>query len=202
MFLSVFLKGLLIGFSLILAIGPQNAFVLRQGLRDEHIFLVCLSCAVSDAILIMVGTTGFQEIARVLPWLDPAMRFGGAVFLFCYGAKSFWASWRSREVLTAAARPPQSLSSAIATSLALTWMNPHVYVDTLMLMGAISTQFNPFQYAFSMGAIAASLIFFFALGYGALLLRPIFAQPRSWQILEALIGTIMWTIAIELYLGR
>lgn len=200
--LSVFLTGLGIGLSLILAIGAQNAFVLRQGLRGSHVFVVVLTCALSDAILIALGVASFTQIARALPWIDPVMRFGGAAFLIWYGARSARAAFTSTAALWIdGAAPREPLRPILLTALALTWLNPHVYLDTVVLLGTISTQYTGQQIAFGAGAVSASFLFFFTLGYGARLLRPLFAQPRAWRILEALIALLMWAIAAKLVLS-
>ncbi|MAN77391.1 MAG: amino acid transporter [Rhizobiales bacterium] len=199
---TVFLTGLGMGLSLIVAIGAQNAFVLRQGLLGEHVLAVSLACAVSDAILIVVGVTSFGRIASLLPWADPAMRIGGAAFLVWYGAKSMTSAIRSTSTLTVqGARRDKQLLPILLTCLGLTWLNPHVYLDTVVLLGSISTQFPGQQSAFAAGAVMGSFLFFFGLGYGAALLRPIFANPVAWRILEAVIAFVMWAIAIKLILG-
>ncbi|QJP13559.1 amino acid transporter [Starkeya sp. ORNL1] len=195
---SAFLAGLTVSLSLILAIGAQNAFVLRQGLRGEHVFAVCLACAVSDALLIGLGVSGFRQIAALASWIDPTMRIGGAAFLLWYGATNLYSALRSRGALVAAEACPAALGPTLATCLALTWLNPHVYLDTVVLIGTISTQFPGRALAFATGATAASFLFFFALGYGAGWLRPIFARPSAWRILEAGIAFTMWTIAARL----
>ncbi|MTH78530.1 LysE/ArgO family amino acid transporter [Paracoccus aestuariivivens] len=200
--ITVFFTGMAMGLSLILAIGAQNAFVLRQGLKGEHVFPVCLTCAVSDALLIAVGVTGFGRIAAWLPWLDPVMRFGGAGFLFWYGLKSLRSAFRSQDALMASDAPARSgLAATLAMCLALTWLNPHVYLDTVVLLGTIATRFEGHKLSFAVGAIAASFLFFFTLGYGAMRLRPIFARPSAWRILEGVIAIVMWTIALKLVLG-
>lgn len=200
--IPVFIAGLSIGLSLIVAIGAQNAFVLRQGLKGEHVFAVCLVCALSDAALIVLGVTSFARIAAVLPWLDPVMRFGGAAFLVWYGAKSMFSAFKSQGALavsdTAMARP---LLPTLLACLAITWLNPHVYLDTVVLLGTISTQFAGREVYFAAGAITGSFVFFFALGYGAGFLRPIFAKPFAWRILEGIIALVMWAIALKLVLG-
>lgn len=195
------MAGFSLGLSLILAIGSQNAFVLRQGLRREHVFWVCLVCAVSDAALIAMGVSGFAVVIRQLPWLGAAMRYGGAAFLLWYGARSLWTAWRSRAVLAPSDAPPRPLGATLAVCLAFTWLNPHVYLDTLMLIGSVSTHFAGSEVQFAVGAMTASFVFFFALGYGAALLRPVFARPRAWQTLEVVIGITMWGIAAKLLLG-
>lgn len=192
------IAGFSLGLSLILAIGSQNAFVLRQGLRREHVFWVCLVCAVSDAALILMGVSGFSVLMRKLPWLGDAMRYGGAAFLLWYGARSFWTAWRTSGVLAPSDAEPRPLAATLAVCLALTWLNPHVYLDTVMLIGSVSTQFDGRTQAFAAGAMLASFLFFFALGYGAALLRPVFAKPSAWRVLEIVIGITMWVIAAKL----
>jgi L-lysine exporter family protein LysE/ArgO len=190
------LSGFSLGFALILAIGAQNAFVLRQGLRGEHVLAVVLVCAISDALLITLGVAGFGALNERFPWLEPAMRYGGAAFLIAYGLRSLWSAFTATDAMDAGKAAP-SLRAAVATCLALTWLNPHVYLDTVALIGAISTQ-SPSPRAFGAGAVAASFTFFFALGYGASLLRPLFARPRAWRILDALIGVVMLALAAKL----
>ena len=199
---SVFFTGLGMGLSLIVAIGAQNAFVLRQGLNGEHVLAVCLACAMSDAMLIVVGVTSFGRIASWLPWVDPVMRIGGAAFLAWYGAKSLLSALRSRNTLSVDDdRSTRSLLPTLLTCLALTWLNPHVYLDTMVLLGSISAQFAGEQAAFAAGAVTGSFLFFFALGFGAALLRPIFANPLAWRILETVIAFVMWAIALKLITG-
>lgn len=198
---SIYLTGFTMGLTLIVAIGAQNAFVLRQGLTGEHVLAVCLACAVSDAILIAVGVTAFRQIAEIMPALEPAMRYAGAAFLFWYGAKSLQSALRSSQVLVAASGNITPLAPTLMTCLALTWLNPHVYLDTVVLLGTISTQFPGSEPVFAAGAITASFVFFFSLGFGARWLRPIFANPSAWRILEGVIALTMWLIAISLLTG-
>jgi L-lysine exporter family protein LysE/ArgO len=198
---TVFATGFSIGLSLILAIGAQNAFVLRQGLRGEHVFWICLTCAVSDAALIALGVSSFQTIAAISPMIDPVMRLAGAAFLIWYGARSALSAIRSSEALIVAAGSHMTLNAALATTLALTWLNPHVYLDTVVLLGTISTQYPGQQIAFAVGAMTASFVFFFSLGYGAAWLRPLFARPQAWRLLEAAIALTMWIIAARLVMG-
>ncbi|MBX8811732.1 amino acid transporter [Pseudochrobactrum algeriensis] len=202
MSLSVFITGMTMGLSLIVAIGSQNAFLLRQGLRNEHVFAVSLTCALSDAILIALGVAGFGTIIGMAPWLDPVMRYGGAAFLIFYGAANMRSALRSSETLASGnSAEKQSLKAAVLTCFALTWLNPHVYLDTVMLLGSISTQFSGFEFMFAAGAILASFLFFFSLGYGAKWLRPLFAKPSAWRILEVIIAFVMWGIAARLLIG-
>ncbi len=190
------------GLSLIVAIGSQNAFLLRQGLRNEHVFAVSLTCALSDAILIALGVAGFGTIIGMAPWLDPVMRYGGAAFLIFYGAANMRSALRSSETLASGnSVEKQSLKAAVLTCFALTWLNPHVYLDTVMLLGSISTQFSGFEFMFAAGAILASFLFFFSLGYGAKWLRPLFEKPSAWRVLEAIIAFVMWGIAARLLIG-
>lgn len=193
--------GFFLSLSLILAIGAQNAFVLRQGLRGQHVLAVVLVCAVSDAILITCGVAGFASLAERVPALVPAMRWLGAAFLFVYGAMNFRSAIRGGEHLDPAEGvPDKPLWQTVTTILALTWLNPHVYLDTLMLIGATATRFPGQGVSFGIGAVTASFVFFFALGFGAALLRPIFARPVAWRWLDAGIGVVMWAIAAGLIL--
>lgn len=196
--LAAFLPGFLLGLSLIVAIGAQNAYVLRQGLHNEHVLAVCTTCALSDAVLILAGVTGFTHASGQLPWLASAMRYAGAAFLAVYGARSFRAALRSDVGLDPADAVPNGLVPTLATCLALTWLNPHVYLDTVVLIGSISTQFEDGKPAFALGAMAASCVFFFSLGYGARLLRPFFARPGAWRAMEFAIALVMWAIALRL----
>lgn len=198
---STYFTGLGMGLSLIVAIGAQNAFVLRQGLRNEYVLAVCLACAVSDAILILVGVTSFRQIAAILPWLDPVMRYGGAAFLIWYGLKSLISALRSSGALEIGEGSAASFRRVLFTCLALTWLNPHVYLDTMVLLGTLSTRFVGEEMVFAAGAVTASFVFFFGLGYGATWLRPIFTRPAAWRILEAVIAVIMWAIAFKLLVG-
>jgi len=191
--------GFALGLSLILAIGAQNAFVLRQGLRGCHVFAVCLTCAASDAVLIAVGVTGFGWLSEVLPGIAPVMRWGGALFLLVYGALSFRAAFGPAAALEPSAGGAGSLRGALATCLALTWLNPHVYLDTVLLLGSVSAGYDAL--AFGSGAVLASFTFFFALGYGARMLRSLFAKPVAWRVLEGGVGVTMWAIAAGLVLG-
>lgn len=197
--LIVFLTGMATGLGLIVAIGAQNAFVLRQGLRGEHVLAVCLACALSDAILIVVGVTSFARIAALLPQLEPLMRWGGAAFLLFYAARSLRSALRSTDALAAARGSGSAgLLPTLLACLAITWLNPHVYLDTVVLLGTVSTRFPGYEAAFATGAITGSFLFFFSLGYGAARLRPFFARPQAWRALDAVIAVVMATIALSL----
>ncbi|MGL6208248.1 MAG: LysE/ArgO family amino acid transporter [Paracoccaceae bacterium] len=199
--LEAALHGYLMSLSLILAIGAQNAFVLRQGLRREHVAAVVAVCAISDAILIGAGVAGFGAAQAMVPWLGEAMRWGGVAFLLVYGALRFRAALRGGEALRPAEGVSVPLGQVLATCLVLTWANPHVYLDTVVLMGSISAQYAPWQGAFGVAAACGSLTFFTALGFGARLLAPLFARPQAWVVLEVVVGLTMWAIALGLVLG-
>ena len=183
---------------LIAAIGAQNAFVLRQGLRREHVLPVVLVCAISDALLITAGVAGLGQLIASVTWLGPVMLWVGAAFLFVYGAMRFKAAFKGGASLMPAEGGGEPLGRILTMCLVFTWANPHVYLDTVVLLGSISVQYHPHQLAFGAAAAAASFSFFGALGFGARLLAPIFAKPRAWVVLEVIIGAIMWLIAATL----
>ena len=193
-----FLTGFGLGLSLIFVIGAQNAFVLRQGIARQFVLPVVLTCAVSDAILIIAGVYGFGEITKALPNLVPIMTIGGAIFLFVYGGMSFRSAWRGTGKLEASERKVGSLVSTLLICLALTWGNPHVYLDTVVLLGSIATKFEGQRVAFGAGAVLASFFFFFSLGYGARFLAPYFEKPIAWRALDIAIGLFMWSLAFSL----
>ncbi|NOD74665.1 MULTISPECIES: LysE/ArgO family amino acid transporter [unclassified Ruegeria] len=191
------IAGFALGFSLILAIGAQNAFILRQGLRREHVFILCLTCAVSDAVLIGAGVAGFGTLAQAVPWFETVMRYGGAAFLTWYGLRSLGSAWQGGAVMEIGNGQRTSLKTALLTVLAFTWLNPHVYLDTVVLIGSISAQYDD-RLGFALGAMTSSFVFFFSLGYGAGVLSPVFTRPRAWQVLDAGIGVVMLGIALKL----
>ena len=193
-----FLAGFWLGLSLIVAIGAQNAFILKQGLRRQHVFVLSLVCAVSDALLIVAGVFGFAVLSAKLALVEPVARYGGALFLFYYGLRSFRAAFTTSETLEAASGSDVSLRTALLTCLAFTWLNPHVYLDTIVLLGSVSTQYPDARVEFAAGAATGSFAFFFSLGYGARLLAPIFKNPKAWNVLVLIIGCVMWTIAVSL----
>jgi L-lysine exporter family protein LysE/ArgO len=200
--MQVYLTGFSISLSLILAIGAQNAFVLRQGLKGQYVFSVALICALSDAILIAIGVTGFELLINTMGWLESLARIVGALFLLGYGALSFYAAFFKVHALDPAdVQSGINYKQAIIICLGFTWLNPHVYLDTLLLIGSVSSQYPGFKLEFALGAVSASFVFFFTLGYGAALLRPLFNRPLSWKILEGLIGLVMWSIAFRLLVG-
>lgn len=194
--------GFATGFSLILAIGPQNAFVLHQGLIRAHVTWVCLVCALSDAALIALGVAGAGWIGAAVPSAIVVLSWAGAIFLVIYGAIKFGIAFRPG-TLRAADVQAGSLRVALTTCLALTWLNPHVYLDTVGLIGAVSVHFpdTADKVAYAVGAALASFTFFFALGYGARLLAPLFALPGTWRLLDFGIALVMWAIAAKLVMG-
>ena len=198
---SVYMTGLSMGLGLIVAIGAQNAFMLRQGLKREHVLPVVLACALSDALLIALGVTSLAQVIALMPWLEPAMRYGGAAFLLWYALRSLRSALTSTDALKVDNGIGTPLKATLATCLALTLLNPHVWLDTVVLLGSIATQFSGERLAFALGATSASFLFFFGLGYGARYLSPLFAQPLAWRILDGLIAVIMGSIAARLVLG-
>lgn len=199
-FIAAF-AGFRLGLGLIVAIGAQNAFVLRQGLRREHVFAVALFCAASDALLIALGVSGMGQVSRLAPWAAEALRWGGVAFLSWYGLRAARAAWRGGERLEAGEGAAPSLRAVMLTVAALTWANPHVWLDTVVLLGAVSAQFPGHGLAFGGGAAAGSFLFFFSLAYGARLLAPLFARPLAWRVLDGLVAAIMISVALKLALS-
>ena len=196
--LHTYLQGFAIGLSLIVAIGAQNAFVLKQGLKKQAVFWVCFVCALSDSILVVLGITGFATVIQLYPELVGFAKWAGAVFLLWYGLQHAIQAFKSNQSLHAGSQNEIQLSKIIIVCLALTWLNPHVYLDTVVLIGSISTQFEQTKLYFALGVITASWFFFFSLGYGARVLIPVFANPKAWKVLDGVIALIMWSIAISL----
>ena len=193
--------GLGLGFSLIIAIGAQNLFVLRQGMRREHIVLVAAICAISDAILIALGVSGVGLALQTLPWLTDLVRWAGAVFLVTYGCLAARRAWRpTGAVLTPTGPATATRSGALgvaATALALTWLNPHVYLDTVFLLGSIATT-HALPWAFAAGAMVASVVWFSGLAFGARYLGRLLSTERAWRILDASIAVVMIGLGISL----
>ncbi|MBO9627052.1 MAG: amino acid transporter [Microbacterium sp.] len=208
------LAGLGLGLSLIVAIGAQNVFVLRQGIRREHVLAVVVICALSDAVLIVAGVAGLGFLVSAAPWLIVVARAAGGVFLLCYGILAARRAWRGGEQLrvdgpdapaSAPSRPGGTatatrtrLAPVILTTLALTWLNPHVYLDTVLMLGSIAATHGADRWLFAAGAIAASVLWFTALGFGARYLGRWLRTERSWRILDALIAVVMIALAVSL----
>lgn len=199
--LAPFLSGFLLGGSLIVAIGAQNAFILRQGLLRQHVFVLCLICALSDAILIAAGVGGLGTLVSRSPTLIRVVTLGGAAFLFAYAFLAFRRALHP-QALQAARDGAGSLKGAIAACLAFTFLNPHVYLDTVLLVGSVSAAHEgAARAAFGAGAAIASFVWFYGLGYGARLLQPLFARPAAWRLLDIAIGLVMSAIGAGLLVG-
>lgn len=199
--LQAALTGFFVGLGLIIAIGAQNAFVLRQGLARTHVLPVVAICAASDAILIVAGVAGLGTLVRSSPILLQVATYGGALFLACYGLYAFRRAM-APSALEAAQEVKTGLSATIATCLAFTFLNPHVYLDTVVLVGSISATFEvSSRVAFGAGAAFASIIWFTVLGFGARFASPLFAKPSAWRVLDLVIGIVMTTLALSLVLS-
>ncbi len=194
------IHGFLVSFGLIVAIGAQNAHVLKQGLLKQHIFWVCLVCFLCDAILMSLGVLGLGVLIGQSRIATLSLALVGTLFLLWYGYRSFRSAWQGGANLAVTAeKHEQSVGKSIGITLALTLLNPHVYLDTLVLVGSIASPLSMGQkQLFLVGAIGASALWFFGLGYGARLLIPLFSKPRTWQVLDTLIGVVMWAIALGL----
>jgi len=195
------LPGLLTGLSLIVAIGAQNAFVLRQGLRRKHVFVIVLICALSDALLIALGVLGLGSLIEALPWLLEVIRWVGVAFLVWYGSSSL-RRFIKQDSLKAAESSVGSLREAVLTTLALTFLNPHVYLDTVIFIGGIANQFGDQKWWFVLGAITASFLWFFSLGFGASKASVLVSKPVFWKILDVFIAAVMFSLAITLAVAK
>ncbi|MBO0802680.1 MAG: amino acid transporter [Nocardiopsaceae bacterium] len=194
------MSGLATGLALIVAIGAQNAFVLRQGLRRAHVGAIVAVCTLSDYAFIMAGVAGLGTVIRYAPWALLAVRWLGAAFLTWYGLASAWRA-RHPDALHAGVGVGRR-GAAVGRTLALTWLNPHVYLDTVLVLGSIANAHGPSgRWWFAVGCCVASTIWFAGLGFGARLLGPLLARPRSWQVLDLLIAATMLAIAAGLALG-
>lgn len=191
--------GFFTSISLILAIGAQNALVLRHGLARSHVFWICLFCATSDAILIALGVFGFGRLVTAYPSFTLYLAVFGVLFLGVYGLLRLWAAFKGDYAIELTGKP-QTLRSALITVAAFTWLNPHVYLDTVALLGAVSAKFESTgeKVVFGIAAIAASYTFFFSLGYGARLLAPYMTSARVWRMLDIAIALVMFVIAYSL----
>jgi L-lysine exporter family protein LysE/ArgO len=199
--LNASLDGLLTGLSLIIAIGAQNAYLLRQGLRRAYVGRVVAVCAVSDFALIVAGVSGIGVIVQHAGWALNAVRWFGVVFLAWYGVSSAWRA-RRPSALAAATGDPGEGSAVLRRIMALTWLNPHVYLDTVVLLGSVANAHgSPGRWWFAVGACVASTLWFLGLGFGARLAAGLLATPRAWQVLDLLIAATMLGIAVKLALG-
>ncbi|MEO7753425.1 MAG: LysE/ArgO family amino acid transporter [Terracoccus sp.] len=217
--LAAALAGLGLGLALIVAIGAQNAFVLRQGIRREHVTAVVLVCIASDAVLITAGVAGAGALFTAFPWLVTVARWGGALFLIGYAALAARRALRRPDpeaegllvepgVMGEPAAPgpvavvteARTLLPTVGTALALTWLNPHVYLDTVVLLGSVGSSHGAGRWAFAAGAVTGSVLWFTALGLAARVLAPVFARPHAWRVLDGLIAVVMTGLAAGLLL--
>lgn len=192
------LAGFAFGLSLIVAIGAQNAFVLRQGITGRHVLTVVSVCAVSDLVLIAAGVAGAGLIVDAAPGVLKFAYWGGALFLVSYGFLSARRAIQPKSMAPSDAVDPTHLGAAALTALALTWLNPHVYLDTVVLLGSVAATYGSARTWFGVGAAAASVVWFAALGYGARLLRPAFSRPSAWRVLDGAIAVFMLALGIAL----
>ena len=193
-----FVSGFLLSLSLIFAIGPQNAFVLRQGLMRQHVIPIAIFCAVSDVILITLGVFGFGSIISEVEWLSSYMFIIGGIWLTGYGLLRLRDAYICDSYLEASSLEEKDLKLALTNCAALTWLNPHVYIDTLVLIGTVSTQFED-TYQFGLGACLASVLFFFSLALGARALSPLMKSRKAWQSLDVIIAIIMFILAFYMF---
>ncbi|MBM3468829.1 MAG: amino acid transporter [Alphaproteobacteria bacterium] len=201
--ITPFIQGFGTGAGLIIAIGAQNAFVLKQGILKNHVLVTVLICTIIDVILIALGVGGFGRLLTTSPLLLEGARWGGAAFLLYYGFRSFRSILKTESLAIKNSKSnPPALKETVLTTLALSLLNPHVYLDTVILVGSVGAQYKSFERPiFALGAIIASICWFFSLGFGARYLKPIFSKPLSWKILDFIIGCTMWLIALSLIFG-
>jgi L-lysine exporter family protein LysE/ArgO len=200
--IDALIVGLLTGLSLIVAIGAQNAYVLRQGLTRGHVGPVVLVCTLSDYALIIAGVTGLGAIVHYAQWAVEAARWLGVAFLAWYALSTAWHARRPAALTARPAETARSRPAVVRRAIALTWLNPHVYLDTVVLLGSIASTHGPSgRWWFAFGCCLASTLWFTALGYGARLLAPVLASPRAWQVLDLLIAVTMAFVAFQLAVG-
>nr|WP_233251741.1 LysE/ArgO family amino acid transporter [Serinibacter arcticus] len=199
--MSTLAAGLVFGLGLIVAIGAQNAFVLRQGLRREHVAIVVAICALSDVLLICLGAAGVGAVVASNRTLLTVVTLAGVAVLLWYGASAARRALRPQALVTQDGAAPAAPASKVAlTALALTWLNPHVYLDTVVLLGSVSASYAR-PWAFAAGAAIGSVVWFSAVGFGARLLRPVFARPTAWRVFDVGVAVVMVVIATSLLLG-
>jgi L-lysine exporter family protein LysE/ArgO len=194
------LTGMITGLSLIIAIGAQNAFILRLGLKREHVLLAVLFCSLADALLIFAGIAGLGRIIEQAPILLEILRYAGAAYLAWFGFSAIRRAMHP-EILLAGKTTTSSTWKTIGSLAAITFLNPHVYLDTVILLGSIGNQFAPSQWIFGLGAAAGSFAWFFGLGFGARLLSKYVQKPMFWRVLDSFIAIVMLTIALYLLFG-
>jgi L-lysine exporter family protein LysE/ArgO len=196
-----FLPGFFAGLGLIVAIGAQNAFVIRQGLSRQHVFVVVAICAIADATLIALGIAGLGAIIQGLPWLLEGVRWFGVAYLTWFGIKSIRSAFKNEAMDTSGAQTT-SLKKAVLAVLGFTFLNPHVYLDTVILLGSISNQFADDRWIFGFGAMTASIVWFSAIGFGARAASRFMSKPIFWRVLDSLIAFVMFFIAFYLAFAK
>jgi len=195
--MAVVLAGLLTGLSLIVAIGAQNAYLLRLGLSRAHVGLAVTICAAADVALIVAGVAGVGRLTRSFPGVLEALKWIGVAYLSAYALHSFWKA-RRRQVLVPGSGAQVSARAVAATMAAFTFLNPHVYLDTVLLLGSLANQYGGRRWLFAAGASAGSILWFSALGFGARAAAPVMARPGTWRVLDVGIGVVMLAVAVSL----
>ncbi|CAG36416.1 LysE/ArgO family amino acid transporter [Desulfotalea psychrophila] len=200
---SFFLQGMMVGASLIVAIGAQNAFVLSCGIRKQHQYAVAATCALCDTVLIFLGAMTTGKVVGMNPGLQTIAAWAGAIFLLCYGCRALYSAINSSAVLRAEKKQCTGLRSIVLLTLSITLLNPHVYLDTVLLLGSIAGQHGEDgKYVFALGAATFSWLWFFALVLGGNKLARFFKNPTAWRVLDALVCLTMWAIAWHLIAGQ
>ena len=195
------LAGLGFGLSLIVAIGAQNAFVLRQGLIRNHVLIIVTICAVADAALIFAGIAGLGALITSVGWLLPAIELVGGIFVGTYGVLAARRALSSESLAPTGETAGLTVAVALTTTLGLTLLNPHVYLDTVLLLGSVASTYGINRWWFGLGSAIGSFVWFFSLGFGARMLKPLFAKPLAWRILDIAIAIVMFAIAASLLVG-
>lgn len=196
-----FLPGFFAGLGLIVAIGAQNAFVIRQGLSRQYVFVIVAICAIADATLIALGIAGLGAIIQGLPWLLEGVRWFGVAYLTWFGIKSIRSAFKN-EAMDTSGTQTTSLKKAVLAVLGFTFLNPHVYLDTVILLGSISNQFADDRWIFGFGAMTASIVWFSAIGFGARAASRFMSKPIFWRVLDSLIAVVMFSIAFYLAFAK
>lgn len=197
--MEAFVSGFTLLLSLIVAVGSQNAFILRQGILGQHVFLVCAVCALSDALLIGLGVAGMGVFLNQYPTVIHIVMAIGVMFLAAYGLKSLYSAWQMQHQLQAKQGPSTSLTTTLLLCLSFTWLNPLVLVDTVVIIGTASTLYQEAVWYFYYGAASGSFLFFFSLGYGAKLFSPMLARPQTWRVVELFTGLVMLLMAGRMF---
>ena len=193
----VILTGLLTGLALIVAVGAQNAFLLRQGIRGEQVLPIVLTCLVSDVVAISLGVAGLGVVLERWPGVLPVAQILGGLYLIAFGVHAAMRAWRP-STLVAGEGTALTPGRAVLLTLALTWLNPHFYLDAILMLGTVANSFGPDRWWFLLGSLIASVLWFFGLGFGARLLRGLFARPGAWRVLDSGIAVLMGGLGVVL----